>query len=388
MTTQGQVVKRLAKRREVLARTTLARIVEQIPVYGRLPAEQLEGEILVVVTAAVGLLLDTLATGDDPSEQTMNALKASAIRRAEERVPLSAILGAYHAGADVLWDALVAEAKEGEHGDVIDAAGRLIRLVQLLTVDVSSAYLDEHRAIHSEERQADRERLERLLSEGTRPDDWPAGAEVAMVEVRIGRTTDEDDPGVEGAVATRRKVRRIETWLRGVQGHPAIVVTDNLATLALPTDDVAGTAASLHAGLREAAGVEVLVAAVRVEDEGPAHARRGSMLLADLAERNGWRDRPVVVDDLLVPYLVARVPEVRRRARAARERLADGPDLLDTLDAWFAQDFDRRATAKALHVHPNTLDHRLRRIGERLGADLSTAAGVELASMVTAVELA
>jgi hypothetical protein len=388
MTTDMPLVARVRKRREALARTTLALIVETIPVYGRLPAEQLAGEILTIVRTAVTLLLETIGTGDEPSEPTMAALRASAVRRAEERVPLSAILGAYHAGADVLWDALVTEADDGEHAQIIHAGGRLLGLIQVLTVEVSSAYLDEHRAIHSEERQADRERLELLLRDGQRPDGWPDDADIALIEVRYGRTSDEEDPGVEGAVAARRKVRRIEEWLHEVPSRPAAVVTEDRATIAIAVDDVAETARMLHDGLREAGSVEVLLAAVRVEDEGPAHARRGSVLLADLAERAGWRDRTVVVDDMLVPYLVARVPEVRRRAREARARLADGPDLLETLAAWFAHDFDRRATANALHVHPNTLDHRLHRISERLGADLSTAAGVELASMVKAVDLA
>jgi sugar diacid utilization regulator len=164
-----------------------------------------------------------------------------------------------------------------------------------------------------------------------------------------------------------------------------VQVTEHRATVAVPSQDPEGTATQLHQGLREATGVAVLLAAVVVEDEGPRHAHEGAQLLADLAGERGWTDRPVLVDDLLVPYLVARVPEVRRRARAARDRLAEGPDLLETVVAWFGHDFDRRETAAALHVHPNTLDHRLRRISERLEVDLSTSAGVELASTIAAL---
>lgn len=380
------VVERLSARREKLARVALERIIETVPVYARLPEEQLEGEILQVVRAAMSLLLHTLSTGEQPSDEVLQALRASAVRRAEERVPLPGILGAYHVGADVVWDALKEEATEDETDDVITAAGRMLDLVQTLTVEVATAYIDEHREIHSEEREADRARLEQLLGpDEVRPDDWPRDADVCVVDVRLGRSSDEEDPGVEGAVAARRKVRRAEEWLHSLDPTPAVAVAEDHATIALPTDDVETTAALLHAGLREATGVEVLLAIVLVEDEGPRHARRGAGLLADLAVETGWRDRTVVVDDLLVPYLVARVPEVRRRAAASRAALADGPDLLETLDAWFAHDFDRRDTAAALHVHPNTLDHRLRRISERLGQDLSTAAGVELAATVVAL---
>lgn len=384
MTTR--VVERLATRREQLAQRSLALIVERVPVYGRLPREQLEGEILEVVRTAMTLLLGSLQSGRPPDDDVLAGLRESAVRRAEERVPLPGILAAYHVGADVAWAALVEEAGDDEQDQLVAAAKVLLDLVQLLNVEVATAYVDEHRAIHSEERAADRARLEALLGpDRVRPDDWPDDADVCLVEVRLGRSADEQDPGVEGAVATRRKVRRAESWLASLAPHPAVQVTEHRGTVAVPTQDLEATAADLHAGLREATGVGVLLTAVVVEDEGPRQAQEGAQLLADLAAARGWTDRPVLVGDLLVPYLVARVPEVHRRARAARERLAEGPDLLETVVAWFDHDFDRRETAAALHVHPNTLDHRLRRISERLEVDLSTSAGIELAATVAAL---
>lgn len=44
--------------------------------------------------------------------------------------------------------------------------------------------------------------------------------------------------------------------------------------------------------------------------------------------------------------------------------------LRRTLEAWFAHDGHPAATAEALHIHRNTLDYRLRRIGEITGLDL------------------
>nr|WP_315393804.1 sugar diacid recognition domain-containing protein [uncultured Duganella sp.] len=45
--------------------------------------------------------------------------------------------------------------------------------------------------------------------------------------------------------------------------------------------------------------------------------------------------------------------------------------LQRTLEAWFAHDGHPAATAEALHIHRNTLDYRLRRIGEITGLDLA-----------------
>lgn len=52
--------------------------------------------------------------------------------------------------------------------------------------------------------------------------------------------------------------------------------------------------------------------------------------------------------------------------------------LLETLDAYFAADFDRRATARALNVHPNTVDNRLARVSALIGADLRASRGILL----------
>lgn len=45
--------------------------------------------------------------------------------------------------------------------------------------------------------------------------------------------------------------------------------------------------------------------------------------------------------------------------------------LRHTLIVWFAQNGQPVATAKALHIHRNTLDYRLRKIGELTGLDLA-----------------
>ena len=47
--------------------------------------------------------------------------------------------------------------------------------------------------------------------------------------------------------------------------------------------------------------------------------------------------------------------------------------LRATLSAWFAQNENSAATAKALGIHRNTLDYRLRRIGELTGLDLGSS---------------
>jgi len=58
--------------------------------------------------------------------------------------------------------------------------------------------------------------------------------------------------------------------------------------------------------------------------------------------------------------------------RAPVEKLGKNRDVLQrTLDAWFAHDGHPAATAEALHIHRNTLDYRLRRIGDMTGLNMA-----------------
>ncbi|MDC8758281.1 sugar diacid recognition domain-containing protein [Janthinobacterium fluminis] len=61
-----------------------------------------------------------------------------------------------------------------------------------------------------------------------------------------------------------------------------------------------------------------------------------------------------------------RLPMLQLQARDK-----NGMVLRRTLDAWFAHDGHPAATAAALHIHRNTLDYRLRRIGAVTGLDLA-----------------
>ena len=82
--------------------------------------------------------------------------------------------------------------------------------------------------------------------------------------------------------------------------------------------------------------------------------------------------------DLCLPVLLCGLGEgwqaEQLRQPLLRLERADrhGRPLRRTLDAWFANDGRAQATALALHIHRNTLDYRLRQIGEATGLDLTS----------------
>jgi hypothetical protein len=71
---------------------------------------------------------------------------------------------------------------------------------------------------------------------------------------------------------------------------------------------------------------------------------------------------------VIAEHLVAGDPATADRLRVLAAPLAESPVLADTLRGWLRDaDLDRRGAAATLHVHPNTLDRRLRHIEELTG---------------------
>ncbi|WP_040601363.1 PucR family transcriptional regulator [Patulibacter medicamentivorans] len=91
--------------------------------------------------------------------------------------------------------------------------------------------------------------------------------------------------------------------------------------------------------------------------------------LLRIADQQGDRGLVVATDrsfELLIDANPALAAALRARVVGRLDSPAGrrGPDLVATLRAYLAADLDRQATARALHLHPNSLDHRLRRIAE------------------------
>jgi DNA-binding PucR family transcriptional regulator len=99
--------------------------------------------------------------------------------------------------------------------------------------------------------------------------------------------------------------------------------------------------------------------ASRVLQTALAFGQEGAFTLADLSIRPA-----IVADDALGDAFAARYLE----PLAGLGRL--GAELEETLRTWFDQGMRVDDTARALHVHANTLRHRLRRFEEATGTTL------------------
>jgi hypothetical protein len=84
------------------------------------------------------------------------------------------------------------------------------------------------------------------------------------------------------------------------------------------------------------------------------------------------------LSDVFVELAAAEVTAMDRLLRSLTERLAAGPDLITTLAAFYDNDMNRIRTARSLHLHPRTLDYRLRRVQELTAIGPSTIRGVRI----------
>jgi hypothetical protein len=92
---------RLAHDLPALASTVVERLRHEVPVYRTLPAEQLTGDVLELVKQTIRTFVAALRAGRLPEPDDLVALRRSAAVRAEDGVPVDAVIGAHHVGAQV-----------------------------------------------------------------------------------------------------------------------------------------------------------------------------------------------------------------------------------------------------------------------------------------------
>ena len=385
---------RVERRTEQVARRMLAELIRQIPLYSHLPQEQLQGEILDILRYNLTVFFRILREGGRPQPEDLAEIRASAARRAEERIPLEAVLTAYHVGALVAWDELCAEAEEDETDQLLGLVGHIMGYIQAVTSGVAAAYLEERQAIYGEERDARRALAEALLA-GV-PSDALAqrvghvlAPSYLVIELAIAPSPDEEDEGVGAVVAARRKLRRVERFLGGGRWADALLMLSASGGSVLVP--VRGEQAR-ESAVEEMAAIEELLAGVREAASAPVTAgvsfRPGvsgvpaagdeASEVLRLARELGRPEGAYLLDDVLLEYVLTRPSEAGERLGDVLTPLDHGPELVATLEGYFAADFDRRRAAAALNIHPNTLDYRLRRVAELTGLSVSTAQGVQV----------
>jgi DNA-binding PucR family transcriptional regulator len=344
----GSLVAEIEGELDVLVPQIGDRIREEIPDFRRLPAETLARAIRGNVTRALTALRDLRPPTDAELEQ------AAAIgrERAEQGLTVDAVLHAYRVSVTAVWSRFGELARErGADVASVLAFSETLWVWADAVMDIVGA---AHREIELEQAREEQQRRDAFL--------------LALLTGTLDAAELRRDSATFGLDADREL---IPFRARGTPSHRVAIALAGDDGMIMSLDrDLAGIATrtpvalpGIVTGIGPPARLESLPAAFglasRVLQTALAFGEEGAFTLADLSIRPA-----IVADDALGDAFAARYLE----PLAGLGRL--GAELEETLRTWFDQGMRVDDAAKALHVHPNTLRHRLRRFEETTGTTL------------------
>ena len=315
----GTLVAQIEDELDAVVERICDRIREDIPDFRRLPKQRLAAAVRGTVTRALAALRELR----EPTADELERAAAVGRERAEQGLTVDAVLHAYRISIGAVWTRFGELARE--HRADVGAAHREVELE------------------HAREEQQRRDAFVLALLTGTLDSD----------ELRREGATFGVDPEREYvAFRSRGPLPR--------RGELAIALDHDVAGIS-PT--VPEPAPGATVGYAAAARLDVLPAAFaqasRALQTALAFGERGAFSLADLS---------------ILPAILADAPLGDAFAARHLAPLAQlgrlGAELEATLRTYLAQGMRVEETARALHVHPNTLRHRLRRYEETAGTSL------------------
>ncbi|HWH30706.1 MAG TPA: helix-turn-helix domain-containing protein [Mycobacteriales bacterium] len=348
---------------DVTDRLVAAILAEDEAYAGSVPIEDLRSSC----RENLARVLQGLVAGGT-TQGLLDAPVATAVRRADQGVPLESVLHAYRVGGRVIWDGMVALARHDPDVPleaVLVAASAVWDLVDRFSSTVADAYRrTEFDRLRQDERRRDAVLAALLDGRGGDPAlasaavellDLPADPPYAVVAGPLG--DGEADRHVEPLcwpqqALEARGVRSAWTMHGGHQvgllagTRSALVSVDGLLTpcargpvgVSAPVDDLARVGAAL----------------------------RQARLAAQLAEPGG---PPVVMlRARLVDAVVTSAPELTsllvedQIGELLRLPGEEAEVLLDTVSTWLDTGMSAGRSAQRLHCHRNTVLNRLRRV--------------------------
>ena len=267
-------------------------------------------------------------------------------------------------------------------GGDVDAAG-LARVAVARAASACAIDLDRQRAVLDARDDLEAQLLDALLGDGA--SDAALRSQADRLDVDLGQAAvalvarPDASHTVSTAADRAKRLARAQAWIRrSAPGALAAVRPEGLvAVVPLPAAAGSEEARRLGAELRqrcadELGGIPVSVGVGRPKQgvEGVAGSHREAEQALTLGSRLFGGDRTTDFGELgvhrLLSALAAR-PELREffddqvGAVAEHDRRTGGR-LMETLDAYFACHGSPTEMAELLHVHRNTVVHRLRRI--------------------------
>ncbi|WP_280235656.1 PucR family transcriptional regulator [Nocardia cyriacigeorgica] len=364
-----------------ISRRLVDHLASSVPPFTTLRAEVMAGEVAAMVRACVEWSLQRMS-GDDTPLPT-DRIDAAAARWAKDGLPIDAVLHAFHAGFKAGLDLLFARTEPTGSDDIVEGATAALELLNQITSTVSKAYVREHKAGAAEHHTAVHTLTSALLgghatSKMARECGIPIAAEYFVLAVSLPSHPDESHPRLDPHVVARRKLRRVQAALADRFGDVALsLLSVDGGTILVPATVCAENELDdMVRALSEAALVPIRATVLTAAADGVASAADRAHDLLDTVHQLGRAPGLYRFAELALHYQLTRPGIGRDILHARLAPLDDHPELMETLRVYFSMDLNRQRTARILHVHPNTVDYRLRRIGQLTGLDLSPTEGL------------
>jgi hypothetical protein len=296
-----------------------------------------------------------------PTEAELAPIGRAVAERARAGIELEDVLHAYSLGPRIAWSHLLELARPGEERALAELADSVMEYVDSVSAVVARAFIDETQHERAEQDRLLRRLLDTIQSGGVIESDLAQAAD------RIGFDLDAPRyvPFVfASASATRRACSEKAAALRA-QGALATAGESHITGLVVP----------------DRAQVLEAEAWLAVIDEPTPRDSLGDVLdtirlLAAAAAAEG-SSGVITLDELLPEAILARSPHLSNRLLrqlieplAAHDDKRRGGALIETLGVYLRTGLNRAASARHLHLHPNSLDLRLRRVQQLTGTDL------------------
>lgn len=324
-------------------------IKQDLPTYRALPDELLEAALRGNLALGITSLRELRAP--DPAE--VEQLAATAADRALQGIPLDAVLHAYRIGFRVIWARIPELA--AKHGLDVETALAIAGMIAGRSDTVMEAVSNAHHDVRFQLAREDQQRRDtflRALLAGTLHDEGLAqacagfGLDLATeyVPARVRPNAGAWPHGLP---------HRVELALGGRAGVVGQLDGDTVAIATIAPDPVPDTTTAIGPAARPADLPASFALTTRVLQTACAYGLSGTVALGDLSIR------PAVLADQALGELF------EARYLQPLEQLGRlGEEIRTTLRTWLSMGMRYEDAARALHVHPNTLRHRLRRFEE------------------------
>lgn len=381
------LIESLNARRDEIVDRGVHRIRTEIPEYRAIVDPAFIADVREHVALHHDALTRSVAAGHPLSRDDLAFMRGRATRRVG-RIPLAAFMQAFRIYQEEFWDALVASADgEAARNSAMEAAGTIIRYINLAAAEAAEVYLEAERLLHAQGERVRRDLLEDLLA-GHPPAPGPkltaaraAGLVPATACILVAAqpvTPLQDDRQLRSAaVALTRAVGSMVAGLAVVRHEEVVVVTIVDRPVEALIDGLETAQDRLvREGIPLAIGVSTLQDGL---DRLPEAYEEAVTALERVRATGGLVALPALsAFDCLALFgsrtARRRIPPAVRRF--VIEDLAEDRVLTTTLLEYVASDFNTKVAAERLFVHPNTARYRLGKIEERTGCDLRHVADV------------